>query len=30
MTQWKDGEVLNNKKTDTTGFDHYFNLGYKF
>ena len=32
MTQWKDGEVPFNdcKKTDTTGFGHYFNLGYKF
>ena len=30
MTQWKDGEVLNNKETDTTGFAHYFNVGYKF
>ncbi len=30
MTQWKDGEVLNGKKTDTTGFAHYFNVGYKF
>ena len=30
MTQWKDGEVLNNKETDTTGFAHYFNVAYKF
>lgn len=30
MTQWKDGEVLNNRKTDTTGFAHYFNVAYKF
>ena len=30
MTQWKDGEILNGKKTDTTGFAHYFNVGYKF
>ena len=30
MTQWKDAEVLNGKKTDTTGFAHYFNVGYKF
>lgn len=30
MTQWKDGEVLNNRKTDTTGFGHYFNVAYKF
>ena len=30
MTQWKDGEVLNGKKTDTTGFGHYFNVAYKF
>ncbi|CAM3870419.1 outer membrane protein OmpK [Arcobacter cloacae] len=30
MTQWKDGEVLNNRKTDTTGLAHYFNVAYKF
>lgn len=30
MTQWKDGEVLNGRKTDTTGFAHYFNVAYKF
>ena len=30
MTQWKDGEVLNSRKTDTTGFAHYFNVAYKF
>ncbi len=30
MTQWKEGEVLNDKKTDTTGFAHYFNIAYKF
>ena len=30
MTQWKNGEVLNNKETDTTGFGHYFNVAYKF
>ena len=30
MTQWKDAEVLNGRKTDTTGFAHYFNVGYKF
>lgn len=30
MTQWKDGKVLNNKETDTTGVAHYVNLGYKF
>ncbi|MFA7084942.1 MAG: outer membrane protein OmpK [Arcobacteraceae bacterium] len=30
MTQWKDGETLNDKKTDTTGFAHYFNVAYKF
>ena len=30
MTQWKDGEVLNSRKTDTIGFAHYFNVAYKF
>ena len=30
MTQWKDGEILNNKEIDTTGFAHYFNVAYKF
>lgn len=30
MTQWKDGEILNNKQTDTTGVAHYFNVAYKF
>lgn len=30
MTQWKDGEILNSRKTDTTGVAHYFNVGYKF
>lgn len=30
MTQWKDGEILNGKKTDTTGVAHYLNVGYKF
>lgn len=30
MTQWKDGEIFNGKKTDTTGFGHYFNIAYKF
>ena len=30
MTQWKNGEILNGKRTDTTGFAHYFNIGYKF
>ena len=30
MTQWKNGEVLNGKETDTTGFAHYFNIAYKF
>ncbi len=30
MTQWKNGEVLNNKEIDTTGFAHYFNVAYKF
>ena len=30
MTQWKDGKILNSRKTDTTGVAHYFNVGYKF
>ena len=30
MTQWKDGEILNNKQTDTSGVAHYFNVAYKF
>lgn len=30
MTQWKNGEILNNRKTDTTGVAHYFNVAYKF
>jgi nucleoside-specific channel-forming protein len=30
MTQWKNGEYLNAKKTDSTGFGHYFNVAYKF
>ena len=30
MTQWKDGEILNNKETKTSGYAHYFNVGYKF
>ena len=30
MTQWKDGEVLDGKKTNTTGVGHYFNIAYKF
>ena len=30
MTQWKNGKILNNKETDTTGFAHYFNVAYKF
>ena len=30
MTQWKDGQDLFGKKTDTTGFGHYFNVAYKF
>jgi nucleoside-specific channel-forming protein len=30
MTQWKDGEILNGKKTNTTGFANYFNVAYKF
>lgn len=30
MTQWKDGEDLNGKETDTTGFANYFNVAYKF
>ena len=30
MTQWKDNEILNDKKTDTTGFGHYFSIAYKF
>lgn len=30
MTQWKDGETLNGRQTDTTGFAHYFNIAYKF
>ena len=30
MTQWKDGEILNNKKVDTTGVAHYLNVAYKF
>ena len=30
MTQWKDGEILNNRQTDTTGVAHYFNAAYKF
>lgn len=30
MTQWKDNEILNDKKTDSTGFGHYFSIAYKF
>lgn len=30
MTQWKDGQNLNGKMTDTTGAAHYFNVTYKF
>lgn len=30
MTQWKDGEILGDKETDTTGVGHYFNLTYKY
>lgn len=30
MTQWKDNQDLFAKKTDTTGFAHYFNVAYKF
>jgi nucleoside-specific channel-forming protein len=30
MTQWKDGQDLFGKKTDTTGVGHYFNVAYKF
>ena len=30
MTQWKDNEILNGKKTDSTGFGHYFSIAYKF
>ncbi|PRN00947.1 outer membrane protein OmpK [Aliarcobacter cryaerophilus] len=30
MTQWKDNQDLNGKKTDSTGFGHYFSLAYKF
>lgn len=30
MTQFKDGENFFGKKTDTTGFGHYFNVAYKF
>lgn len=32
MTQWKDGQTPFNdgRKTDTTGFAHYFNVAYKF
>jgi nucleoside-specific channel-forming protein len=30
MTQFKDGEILGGKETDTTGFGHYFNVAYKF
>ena len=30
MTQWKDGETLNNKKVDTTGVAHYLNVANKF
>ena len=32
MTQWKNGEIPFNdgRKTDTTGFAHYFNVAYKF
>lgn len=30
MTQWKNNQDLNGKKTDTTGFGHYFSLGLKF
>lgn len=30
ITQWKDNEILNGKKTDSTGFGHYFSIAYKF
>ncbi|MFY9081399.1 outer membrane protein OmpK [Aliarcobacter butzleri] len=30
MTQWRDNQELNDKKTDTTGFGHYFSIAYKF
>lgn len=30
MTQWKDGQNLNGKETDTSGLANYFNLTYKF
>jgi nucleoside-specific channel-forming protein len=30
MTQWKDGQTLSGRKTDTTGLGHYFNITYKF
>lgn len=30
MTQFKDGKILSGKRTDTTGFGHYFNIAYKF
>ncbi|WP_345198667.1 outer membrane protein OmpK [Kistimonas scapharcae] len=30
MTQWKNGEVLNGKKTDSNGVGHYFNVFYRF
>src|SRR5574344_450479 len=30
MTQWKDNEILNDKKTDSTGYGHYFSIAYKF
>lgn len=30
MTQWRDGEQLDGRCTDSSGIGHYFNVGYAF
>ncbi|MDF5997916.1 outer membrane protein OmpK [Pseudomonas aeruginosa] len=30
MTQWRDGEQLDGRRTDSSGIGHYFNVGYAF